>query len=269
MADPKVTKTNERWDNIAGYEMYVGRWSSLISIHFVNWLNPIPTLKWLELGCGTGALTKVIVEKCLPSHLLAIDQSDSYIKHAKENINTGNVSFLNAALNSCSLTEEFDNITSGLVLNFIPRIDDLLLSLMNNLKSGGQMSSFVWDYGGHYQPMRHFWDAAKEVAEGSERFDAGIKFDICRKEKLIQIFKTLGLTDVAFTNIESIATFRDFDDYWLPIASAQGSVTEFISTLSVSKKNDLKEILRHRLPIALNGEIKLVINALAVKGIKK
>jgi len=74
---------------------------------------------------------------------------------------------------------------------------------------------------------------------------------------------------VQFTTIERIATFQDFDDYWLPIASAQGSVTEFISTLTETEKENLKENIKRRLPIAFNGEIKLVINALAVKGLKK
>ncbi len=269
MDNTDLIKTKEHWDNTQGYEMYVGRWSNLISLDFVDWLNSQSNLKWLEIGCGTGALTKAIVKKCSPSYLLAIDKSENYLKKAKENVNLNNVHFLNADLNSYALNEEFGHITSGLVLNFVPQIKELLRHLMNNLKSGGQMSSFVWDYGGHYQPMRHFWDAAREVTSEGKKFDAGIKFEICAKEKLIQLFEDLDLTDVQFTNIERIATFQNFDDYWLPIASAQGSVTEFISTLTGTEKGNLKENIRRRLPIAFNGEIKLVINALAIKGLKK
>lgn len=269
MTNHKLTATHERWDDTDGYEMYVGRWSKLISASFIDWLNPTSKLRWLEIGCGTGALTKTINEKCQPAYLLAVDKSDSYLKAARENVGSGNISFLSADLSSHPLSEEFDHITSGLVLNFIPQVQEMLKGLMNNLKNGGQMSSFVWDYGGHYQPMRHFWEAAKEVAKGVEKYDAGIKFDLCKKENLTQLFKTIGLTDVQFTAIEHIATFRDFDDYWLPIASAQGSVTEFISTLTDAQKSDLKAIIKQRLPIAFNGEIKLIISALAVKGIKK
>jgi trans-aconitate methyltransferase len=261
--------TKEQWDNTQGYDLYVGRWSQLISQDFIDWLNPKSNLKWLEIGCGTGALTKVIVDKCSPAYLLAVDKSDSYLTKAKESIDSKNVDFSNVDLSSYPLKEEFDQVTSGLVLNFIPQIHELLLHLMKNLRSGGQLSAFVWDYGGHYQPMRHFWDAAKEVSPGAEKYDAGVKFDICTKEKLIQLFELLGLNEVQFTTIERIATFRNFDDYWLPIASAQGSVTEYISTLAEKEKDRLKETIKRRLPIAFNGEIKLIISALAVKGLKR
>lgn len=261
--------TMEKWDNTSGYEMYVGRWSKLISQDFVDWLSPQSKLKWLEIGCGTGALTKVIIEKCSPAYLLAIDNSDHYLVKAMENVFSNNVTFLNADLSSYPLNEEFHNVTSGLVLNFVPRIEELLRCTMNNLKCGGQMSSFVWDYGGHYQPMRHFWEAAKEITSSAEAFDAGGKFNICTKENLIQLFRRLDLSDIQFTTMERIATFHNFNDYWLPIASAQGSVTEFMSTLTDAGKDTLKESIKRRLPISSNGEIKLIISALAVKGLKK
>jgi SAM-dependent methyltransferase len=269
MDNTHLTGTKENWDNIQGYEMYVGRWSRALSLDFVHWLNACAALKWMEIGCGTGALTQAIAETYDPSSLLALDKSEAYLTKARENGKLSKVSFLRVDLDSFLPEGEFDNITSGLVLNFLPHTEKTLRSLMSNLRNGGQLSAFVWDYGGHYQPMRHFWDAAKEVSAVAKDFDTGIKFEICRKEKLISLFESLGLTHVEFTNLERIAMFQNFDDYWLPIASAQGSVTEFISILTEKEKDNLKETIRRRLPIALNGEIKLIINALAVKGVKK
>lgn len=259
----------ERWDDTNGYELYVGRWSRVISSQFIDWLDPQPGLKWLELGCGTGALTKQITERCSPSFLLAIDQSIDYLNVAKNNTGEdAHVSFLNADLNDYPLTERFDHIISGLVLNFIPGVRLLLENLIENLNSGGQLSAFVWDYGGHYQPMRHFWNAAAEILPAAESFDAGKKFELCTTENLKALLEGLGLKQVRAITIEQIATFKDFDDYWSPIATAQGSVTEFLSSLTVSQEDMLRENLRRRLPVALNGEIKLVISALAVKGTK-
>jgi trans-aconitate methyltransferase len=263
-----LKRTNEPWNDSNGYELYVGRWSKLISADFVEWLSPQPNLKWLEIGCGTGALTNEIVSKGAPSYLLAIDRSEAYIEKARENIRFSNVSFLNTELSTLRLTDEFDHITSGLVLNFIPQIEQLLLSTMNNLKRGGQISAFVWDYAGHYQPMRHFWDAAKDIFDDAHKFDAGTTFSICTRENLVRLFERLNVSRIRFSNIERIATFRNFEDYWLPIASAQGSVAEFLSTLDPEEKNNLKTRLKHRLPIAFNGEIKLILSALGIEGTK-
>jgi trans-aconitate methyltransferase len=262
-----TTRTaNESWDDTAGYELYVGRWSRQLSADFIQWLRPKPGSTWLEIGCGTGALTSAILHGAKPAHVVAIDKSAAYLQQAQKELASANVTFVTGDVESVAPTKRFDMISSGLVLNFLPHPAQSLRRLMHNLNPGGQLSSFVWDYAGHYQPMRYFWDAAGQIFETAAQYDAGIKFQICNPERLTSLFKSLGLTEIEVTNIERIATFDGFDDYWEPIAAAQGSVTEFMNTLSSGQKADLKETVRKRLPIAANGEIKLVLNALAIKG---
>jgi trans-aconitate methyltransferase len=261
--------TTPSWDDTKGYELYVGRWSRFISKDFIYWLKPDAGLEWLEVGCGTGALTSAILEKANPKQITAIDKSGSYIKQAMSDIIADNVIFLERGFESLPSNETFDIITSGLVLNFLPDIKDSFQQMANKLKPAGQLSAFVWDYAGHYQPMRHFWDAAKEVSPIAQKFDAGVKFSICNEIKLTDLFQSAGLTNIRFTTLERIATFQSFDDYWLPIASAQGSVTEFMSSLNDPQTQKLKELLKQRLPIAINGEIKLIINALAIAGTRQ
>lgn len=252
------------WNDTNGYELYVGRWSRLVSMDFIHWLDPRSDLKWLEVGCGTGALTSAILNSAHPQRVKAIDTSPDYINSARSAITANNVTFLEADIASLPKDETFDMVTSGLVLNFLPDLNDSFRLMVHKLNHGGQLSAFVWDYAGHYQPMRHFWDAAKELSPAAEKFDAGVKFPICNKSNLVDLFQTAGLSNIAFTNIERVATFQSFDDYWLPIASAQGSVTTFMSTLDDTHKRDLQVLLKRRLPIAGNGEIKLIINALAI-----
>jgi len=259
----------EQWDSATGYELYVGRWSRAISVEFVNWLQPRSNLKWLEIGCGTGALTQAIAENCSPSYLLAIDKSKVYIEQARRSNNLNCISFFNKDINSFKVTDDFDNITSGLVLNFIPDIATILKKLLKKLKSGGQLSAFVWDYAGHYQPMRFFWDAAKEVTPGAELFDPGKKFANCTENGLIGLLQELNLEDIQFSSIDKIATFNNFDDYWLPIAAAQGSVSEFINLLTPDEIAEVKQSIKRKLPIAANGQIKMVISSLAVKAQKR
>ena len=258
----------QQWKDANAYDLYVGRWSKLISADFIEWLDPRPNAKWLEIGCGTGALTSEIVAHRSPSHLLAVDTSEIYLTEARKLINSAQVSFLNADLTIVEIPDEFDEITSGLVLNFIPGIEQMLFKTLNNLKKGGRISAFVWDYAGHYQPMRHFWNAARDVHEHADKFDAGIKYKLCRKENIISLFESLKLSHVKISNIESIATYVDFEDYWLPIKSAQVSVAEFLATLTSNEIMMLGDHLRSRLPISSNGEIKLIISALAIEGTK-
>jgi SAM-dependent methyltransferase len=265
-----MSNEQNKWNNSDGYELYVGRWSRLLSVDFLSWLNPGQEMKWFEIGCGTGALTEAILRKYDPVHVLAMDKSKAYLDFARLKNKSGNVSFLESDLNAVDLADaEFDHITSGLVLNFIPQPEIALGKVMKNLKKGGRFSAFVWDYAGHYQPMRHFWNVAKEVSSAADKYDAGEVYTLCRKEGLLNLATSLGLTDIEITDIERIALFRDFDNYWEPIVTAQGSVTEFIASSSNGEVESIRERLKQRLPIASNGEIKLVINALAVKGLKK
>jgi trans-aconitate methyltransferase len=254
----------ESWNDATAYDSYVGRWSRLISADFLQWLQPQMNLNWLEVGCGTGSLTSEIVSRALPQRLLAIDKSDAYLASARSHIISPQVVLSNIDLGELPI-EKFDYITSGLVLNFLSAVEAKIECMLRYLKPGGSISAFVWDYAGHYQPMRIFWDAAKELNESAGKFDAGLKYPLCTQSNLTALFEGANLSNIRFTKIERIATFRDFDDYWLPIASAQGSVTDFLNTLGENKKEDLRALLKKRLPIALNGEIKLILSALAIE----
>lgn len=258
----------ESWNDSNAYDLYVGRWSRRIAGDFMQWLQPQANLSWLEVGCGTGALTTEILNSARPLRILAIDKSGAYLTKARSYISSPRVSFSKTDLSALDAGAEFDYITSGLVLNFLSDVEEKLKCMKQYLRPGGSISAFVWDYAGHYQPMRIFWDSVKQLYKEAERFDAGIKYPLCSESNLTALFRSVDLSNIRFTKIEKIATFRDFDDYWLPIASAQGSVTEFLDTLNEGKKNDLKALVKSRLPMSLNGEIKLILSALAIEGRK-
>ncbi|HEX6533104.1 MAG TPA: class I SAM-dependent methyltransferase [Gemmatimonadaceae bacterium] len=259
----------ESWDDADAYDRYVGRWSRVIGADFLEWLDVPPGRRWLELGCGTGALSAAIVQRCRPSHLLGVDRSPAYVAAAAERVGGERVSFVVADVATLQLEHEtFDCITSGLVLNFLRDPSAVLARVSGALARGGQLSAFVWDYAGHYQPMRHFWSAARAVRPDAERLDPAARFTLCREDELRELFASLGLADVEVRSIERVATFRRFDDYWDPITRGQGSVSELMARLTPDETMRLRDRLRDRLPIARDGAIKLVISALAVKGVR-
>jgi SAM-dependent methyltransferase len=57
------------------YEPFIGRWSRLVAREFLDWLIPSPGLKWLDVGCGTGALSGTILANCSPAAVIGIDPS--------------------------------------------------------------------------------------------------------------------------------------------------------------------------------------------------
>src|ERR687891_1026807 len=78
------------------YEPYVGRWSRLVARDFLDWLDAPSGLDWLEVGCGTGALTEMIADSRLPARLVAIDSSAGYLGYARQRLGPDRAEFREA-----------------------------------------------------------------------------------------------------------------------------------------------------------------------------
>jgi ubiquinone/menaquinone biosynthesis C-methylase UbiE len=100
----------------------VGRWSQLVANDFLACLNLPPSLRWLEMGCGTGALTAAIAEKCRPARLIGIDPSEGFLAKARTRLET-KATFHVADASGIPLQDsEVDVVVSGLLLNFVPNL---------------------------------------------------------------------------------------------------------------------------------------------------
>src|SRR5262245_11813237 len=88
-----TTTRHDAWQAGDSYDAYMGRWSREIALRFLAWLNPGEDLDWLEVGCGTGALSSAIVKRSRPKSLLSIDPSVAFLAKAKENVRDDLVEF--------------------------------------------------------------------------------------------------------------------------------------------------------------------------------
>lgn len=77
------------WESGDAYELYMGRWSRMVAKPFLEWLDPEPELRWLDVGCGTGPLSDIILNHYKPAALYAVDQSESFIKSAQMRLRQG------------------------------------------------------------------------------------------------------------------------------------------------------------------------------------
>jgi hypothetical protein len=132
---------------------------------------------------------------------------------------------------------------------------------------GGSVALYVWDYAGHMQIMRYFFDTAILFDARSAEFDDGIKAPICRPLALEEAFATTGLTNISVISLDITTPFDNFDDYWSPFLGGVGSAPKYCVSLEESVRNKIKVAIKEKLPTGSEGEILLAARAWAVKGI--
>jgi SAM-dependent methyltransferase len=257
----------DRWTGGDDYEAYVGRWSRQVAPLFIDWLGMPPGARWLDVGCGTGALTAAIVEHADPSSVLGVDPSADFVGAAAGSQTDPRVRFAIADAAALPVGDgSIDVVVSALVLNFIPDIPGALGEMRRVAAPGGTVAAYVWDYAGRMDLIRRFFDAAISVDPGAAAHDEGVRFPICSPAALLDAFEGAGLTAVDVQQIDVPTPFRDFDDYWTPFLSGVGAAPAYAVALAPGMRAGLRERLERTLPIAADGSIDLIARAWAVQG---
>lgn len=255
------------WDSGGSYESYVGRWSRLVASKFLSWMNAPRHASWLDIGCGTGAISHAVLAACDPLRVLGLDPSASFIKLARLKTTEPSASFVvGDAQALCVTPASFDVAVSGLVLNFVPTPATMLNEAAAALRPGGLLGVYVWDYDGKMDMMRYFWDAARSIEPAAAGLDEGRRFPMCHPEPLQALFSGADLRDVGVEAIDISTTFADFDEYWRPFLGGQGAAPAYAATLSEEHTARLREQLRLSLPIEADGSIRLGARAWGAKG---
>ena len=261
--------TSDTWASGAAYEPYVGRWSRVVAREFLTWLAVPPDSEWLDVGCGTGAVTEVILAQARPAAVTGVDPAESFVAYARAHVSDSRASFQvgDAMALPCG-DALFDAVVSGLALNFIPRPEAALAEMVRVARQDGIVAVYVWDYAGQMQMLRVFWDAAVALDPAIAEKDQARRFPICQPEPLTNLFQSVGLTRVEVRAIDAPTHFRDFDDYWTPFLGGQGPAPSYITSLTEEQRTALRERIRSSLPIAPDGSIPLTARAWAVRGRK-
>ena len=249
------------------YEPYVGRWSRLVARELLAWLRVDAGKDWLDVGCGTGALTQTILQHGRPRSVRGIDPSAGFVEYAKAHVRNPAASFEVGDAQSLSGGEKsFDVAVAALVLNFVPQPARAVAEMARVVRPGGTVAAYVWDYAGKMELMRYFWDAAVALDRAALDLDEGRRFPICQPAPLAELFSRAGLRDVEVRPIDVPTRFRDFDDYWSPILGGQGPAPGHAMALSEERRGVLRDRIRANLPTAQDGTISLIARAWAVRG---
>jgi SAM-dependent methyltransferase len=256
----------DTWDSGASYELFMGRWSRLVATSFVEQLSPAHGLQWLDVGCGSGALSEVIIQSAKPAALTAIDQSENFVSTAQERLGNQAECKVGNALNVPLDDFSVDATVSGLVLNFIPESAKALAEMKRVTAPGGTVAIYVWDYSGKMDLLNYLWDAAVELNPEALSLHEGKRFSDSNPVSLEGLFEESGLKEITAFPIEITMQFRDFDDYWQPFFGGQGPAPSYVLSLSEFERGQLKDALVERLSYRAEEPISLAARAWAVKG---
>jgi SAM-dependent methyltransferase len=264
-----MTETNKHdaWSAGDSYDAYMGRWSRKMAAQFLDWLKPAENLDWLDVGCGTGALSSAILNNCNPQSLVGIEQSAGFVATAQRNIDDKRATFEVGDAQKLPLGDHSkDIVASALVLNFVPDIPKALSEMKRVARPGGSVAFYVWDYpGGGMGFMRAFWNAAIALDPAASGFAEGKRFAFCTSAGLIELATNAGLQSVECTAIEIPTVFADFDDYWHPFTLGAGPAPGYCVSLPAEAREKLRQKLSDDLPRQDNGAIALNARAWAIK----
>jgi SAM-dependent methyltransferase len=245
---------SDSWAAGESYERYMGRWSRLVAARFLDWLGAPSGAAWLDLGCGTGALTHTILARCAPRSIAAIDQSADFVAHARAATSDERVRLRFDVADARKLPlpdASVDVAASALMLNFVPDRVAALRELKRVVRPGGLIAFYVWDYpGGGMGFMRAFWTAAIALDDKAAELGEGRRFPFCTAEGLSALCAEAGLPPVTVTPIEIETRFASFEDYWQPFTLGAGPAPGYC----VSLPEDRRAALRQRLMEDVGGE---------------
>jgi SAM-dependent methyltransferase len=263
------TAQHDVWASGDAYEPFVGRWSRRVGREFIEWLAPATNSRWLDVGCGSGALTQTILATATPRDVLGVDPSEGFIAHARRYTQDSRAKFEVGDAQALPVANSsFDVAVAGLVLNFLPDPARAVAEMHRAVRVGGTVAAYVWDYAAGMQLLRRFWDAAVALDSAASELDEGRRFPLCRREALRSLLNDVRLEQTEVLAIDVPTVFKNFDDYWSPFLGGQGPAPGYCVSLSDGRRSRLRNHLQATLPVASDGTIHLKARAFAVRGVK-
>ena len=265
-----ATTPKDTWSAGDRYEPYVGRWSRRVAVQLLHWLGVPGGGAWLDVGCGTGALSAVILERAQPREVVGVDPSPYFVSYAQQRLNDPRASFRVGDAQALPLAAaSFDAAAAALVLNFVPKPALAVAEMARTVKPGGTVAAYVWDYAGRMDLVRRFWAAAADTDPAAAELDEARRFPTCRPDALAELFAGAGLQGVETTALDIETPFRDFDDYWQPFLGGQGPAPSYAMSLSEPERERLRERLSAIVPREADGSIAMTARAWGVRGIAR
>lgn len=247
------------------YERLMGRFTRAAGEVFLDWLSPPKELAWIDVGCGTGAFTQLLLDRCAPRCVSAVDPSQEQIAYARTTAAAKSVDFRVGDAQSLPFANgEFDAGVMALVITFVPDPNKAVAELKRATKPGGMLGTYMWDFFNKGFPQHPLREALENVGVEVPLQPGHVH---SRMDNMEGYFRSAGLADVATRVIEVDVIYPTFDDYWSAQTALANYVVQYIRKMPAADVERLKANLRQSLPKNKNGHIAYKARANAVKGL--
>jgi ubiquinone/menaquinone biosynthesis C-methylase UbiE len=252
-----------RFEDGAAYERMMGTWSRLVGDVFLDWLAPRPGLRWVDIGCGSGALTERLIERCAPAEVQAIDPSEGQLAFARQRPAARVAEFRQGDAMALPFPNgKFDAAVMALVIFFVPDPFRGVAEMARVVAPGSTVATYVWDIMGGGSPSEPI---IAEMRAMGYTPPSPPSFGASRMDALRDLWTGAGLEAIETREITVSRTFADFDDFWT-INLMSPSVGPTAAAMSPGDAERLKARVQARLPPDAAGHITCGARANAIKG---
>ena len=258
MAEPQI-----RFDDGAAYERMMGVWSRFAGDVFLDWLGLPKGLRCIDIGCGNGAFTELLIARCAPAEVQGIDPSKGQLEFASGRPGAKLAQFQQGDAMALPFPDNrFDAAFMALVIFFVPEPEKGVAEMARVVRPGGMVAAYAWDWPGGGFPL---FALLEEMRAMGLKTMAPPSADASRKDDMRRLWMGAGLEAVETRVIDVQRTFAGFEAYW-ETALLAGSVGPAVKALPSRDADALKNRMRAKLAADAAGRITCGAFANAVKG---
>ncbi|HZT52416.1 MAG TPA: methyltransferase domain-containing protein [Stellaceae bacterium] len=247
-----------------GYERLMGRWTQPVGRQFLDWLGLPQGLRWLDVGCGNGAFTEVLLARCAPAAVSAIDPSEGQLAYARVRPGAKAAEFRQGDAQALPYPDaSFDAVTMALAITFVPDAAKAVREMARVARPGGMVATYMWDLEGGGMPLEPLFASMRAVGVPLA-LPQGLA--AARLDRLRELWQSAGLEAVETRVFRATVRFADFDDFWDSNTLQVGPAGKSIAQQPPATVARLKSHARDIVPRQADGSITYEAWANAVKG---
>lgn len=246
------------------YERAMGVWSRSAGEIFLDWIKPPTGISWLDIGCGSGAFTQLIVDRMAPSNVVGIDPSEGQLAFARKRPAATLAAFQQGDAMSLPFADNsFDAAVMALVLFFVPVPSKGAAEMARVVRPGGLAAAYLWDMGAGGFPFEAVYSVLRSMGLPSP---SPPSIEVANSAALWKVWEDAGFSDIETTRIEVSRTFNSFDEFWSITAHGSPTIRNQIERMSSDDAQKLKAAVVEKLPATYDRKITYSAVANAIKG---